>query len=66
MVIRWRSRGTHTETFLDVPPTGRAVEVVGVTFATFDGDRVTAEWVTWDPRQLLRALGIISIGEGNR
>ncbi|MCA1184871.1 MULTISPECIES: ester cyclase [unclassified Saccharopolyspora] len=66
VVIRWRSRGTHTETFLDVPPTGRAVEVVGVTFATFDGDRVTAEWVTWDPRQLLRALGIISIGEGNR
>ena len=66
VVIRWRSRGTHTATFLDVPPTGRAVEVVGVTFATFDNDRVTAEWVTWDPRQLLRALGIISIGEGNR
>jgi len=64
MAIRWRSTGTHTATFLDVPPTGRSVEVSGVVFADFDGERIAAEWVTWDPRQLLSALGIISLGEG--
>ncbi len=64
MAIHWRSTGTHTATFLDVPPTGRRVEVSGVAFARFAGERVAAEWVTWDPRQLLTALGIISLGEG--
>ncbi|MFR9730711.1 ester cyclase [Saccharopolyspora sp. MS10] len=64
MAIRWHSTGTHTGTFLDVPATGRRVEVTGVVFAHFDGERVVDEWVTWDPRQLLTALGIISLGEG--
>ncbi len=64
LAIRWHSTGTHTATFLDVPPTGRRVEVSGVAFARFAGEQVAAEWVTWDPRQLLRALGIISLGEG--
>lgn len=65
MAIRWYSTGTHTNTFLDVPPTGRRVEVSGVSFARFAGERIETEWVTWDPRQLLTALGIISLGEGN-
>lgn len=64
LAIRWHSTGTHTGAFLDVPPTGRRVEVSGVAFARFAGEQVAAEWVTWDPRQLLTALGIISLGEG--
>lgn len=66
MAIRWRSTGSHTATFLEVPPTGRRVEVSGVTFARFDGEVVVEERVTWDPRQLLNALGIISLGEGDK
>lgn len=62
LAIRWRSTGTHTGTFQQVPPTGREVEVFGVTFAHFSGSTVTEEWVTWDPRQLLTALGIITVG----
>lgn len=66
MVIRWRSTGTHTNAFLEVPATGRDVEVFGVTFASFADDKIVDEWVTWDPRQLLTALGIITLGEANR
>jgi steroid delta-isomerase-like uncharacterized protein len=65
MAIRWHSAGTHTGSFLGVPPTGRPVEVFGVTFTHFTGDTVAEEWVTWDPRQLLAALGIIALGDAD-
>ncbi|PWJ54328.1 conserved hypothetical protein, steroid delta-isomerase-related [Quadrisphaera granulorum] len=61
--IRWRSSGTHAHSFLGVPPTHRRVEVSGATFARFEGGRIVREDVTWDPRSLLSALGIISIGQ---
>lgn len=66
LAIRWRSTGTHTGSFHDVPPTGREVEVFGVTFAHFSGSAVTEEWVTWDPMQLLTALGIIPLAAATR
>ncbi|MEU5088536.1 ester cyclase [Streptomyces sp. NPDC021356] len=61
--IRWHSSGTHTKSFLGVPPTERRVEVSGATFARFEGERVVEEHVTWDPRALLSALGVISVGQ---
>ncbi|MFD4606022.1 ester cyclase [Streptomyces sp. NPDC058464] len=61
--IRWHSSGTHVNAFLGVPSTRRHVEVSGATFARFEGDRVVEEYVTWDPRALLSALGIISVGQ---
>lgn len=61
--IRWHSSGTHTNSFLGVPPTKRHVDVSGATFARFEGDRIVEEYVTWDPRALLSALGIIRVGQ---
>lgn len=61
--VRWRSVGTHQHSFLGVPPTGRSVQVAGATFAKFGEDgRIVEEQVTWDPRALLTALGIITLG----
>ncbi len=60
--VRWHSAGRHDHPFLGVPATHRQVEVSGATFARFDADRVLEEFVTWDPRTLLTALGIISVG----
>ena len=61
VAVRWHSLGTHTGEFLGVPPTGRPVRVSGATFSRFAGERIVEEWVTWDPRQLLSALGIIPL-----
>ncbi|MCH5671639.1 ester cyclase [Streptomyces gilvus] len=61
--IRWHSSGTHMNSFLGVPPTMRRVDISGATFARFEGDRIAEEHVTWDPRALLAALGIISVGQ---
>lgn len=63
--IRWHSTGTHTHGFLGVPPTRKKVVVSGATFARFENDLIVEEHVTWDPRALLAALGIIHVGEDN-
>jgi steroid delta-isomerase-like uncharacterized protein len=61
--IRWHSTGSHQQPFLGVPATKRQVAVSGATFARFENDRIVEEFVTWDPRALLTALGIISVGQ---
>ncbi|MEU6348175.1 ester cyclase [Streptomyces sp. NPDC047072] len=61
--IRWHSSGTHVNGFLGVPPTKRRVDISGATFARVEGDLIVEEHVTWDPRALLAALGIISVGQ---
>jgi steroid delta-isomerase-like uncharacterized protein len=63
LAIRWHSKGQHDRSFLGVPATGRTVEVSGATFSRFEGGVVVEEHVTWDPRALLTALGIIHVGE---
>jgi steroid delta-isomerase-like uncharacterized protein len=63
VAIRWHSDGRHEGSFLGVPATHRQMTVSGATFARFEGDLVVEEYVTWDPRALLAALGIIHVGE---
>lgn len=63
VAIRWHSSGTHENSFLGVPATKRRVDVSGATFSRFEGDRIVEEFVTWDPRALLSALGIIPVGQ---
>lgn len=61
MAIFWHSTGTHQNDFLGVPSTRRTVETYGSNHCVFNDGKVVAEHVTWDPRQLLSALGIISL-----
>lgn len=61
--VRWHSTGNHEHSFLGVPATKREVAVSGATFARFEDDRIVEEHVTWDPRALLTALGIIAVGQ---
>ena len=61
--VRWHSTGTHEHPYLGVPATKRQVSVSGATFSRFENDRIVEEFVTWDPRALLTALGIITVGQ---
>jgi steroid delta-isomerase-like uncharacterized protein len=65
VAVHWQTQGTHEGTFMDVPATGRKVTVTGASFLRFEGDRLAEEWVVWDPRELLSALGIWHLGAGN-
>jgi len=61
VAIRWRSVGTHTGRLMGVPATNRRVEVTGANFARFEGDQIAEEYVSWDPRELLEAIGVIHL-----
>jgi steroid delta-isomerase-like uncharacterized protein len=65
VAVHWQTSGTHTGEFMDVPATGRSIAVTGASFLRFDGDKLAEEWVVWDPRELLSALGIWHLGAGN-
>jgi Conserved protein/domain typically associated with flavoprotein oxygenases, DIM6/NTAB family len=61
--IFWSSTGTHTETFLGVPPTGRTVNTRGSNYVTMVEGRISSEVVTWDGGELLNSLGVRSLGD---
>jgi steroid delta-isomerase-like uncharacterized protein len=63
--IHWQSQGTHQGEFMDVPATGRNITVTGASFLRFDDGKLAEEWVVYDPRELLSALGIWHLGAGN-
>jgi len=65
VAIHWQTQGTHQGEFMDVPPTGRAITVTGASFLRFQDEFLAEEWVIWDPRELLSALGIWHLGPGN-
>jgi steroid delta-isomerase-like uncharacterized protein len=63
VVTRWRARGTHAGPLGELPPTGRAFEVGGITIERFEDGRIAEIWVARDELGLLRQLGAIPAGE---
>ncbi|MBI4493774.1 MAG: ester cyclase [Chloroflexi bacterium] len=59
VALGWKARGTHQGPLMNIPPTGRAVEVRGVTLLTVEGSKVRRGLYVWDVAGLLRALGLL-------
>ncbi len=58
-VLIWTMRGTHQGVFLHIPPTGRTVEIRGVSVLTFAGDKIVRGLNIWDTAGFLRAVGLL-------
>jgi steroid delta-isomerase-like uncharacterized protein len=56
VVTRYSFRGTHRDTFLGIPATGRPVQLTGIGIMRIDGDRVTEAWDYWDTASLIFQL----------
>ncbi|WP_217697887.1 ester cyclase [Sinomonas mesophila] len=63
IAIHWQSVGTHTGTFMGVPPTNRTVTVNGASFLRHRDGLITEEWTVWDPRELLSSMNIWHLGD---
>ena len=61
VAVRYRVSGTQTGEFLGVPPSGRRVEIDGLTLLRFDGDRVVERWQAMDTLELLQQLGAVPV-----
>ena len=60
VVTRWTVRGTHqgeVEGF--GPPTGRQVEMRGITIHRIDGGTIIEEWNSYDNLGVMQQLGLI-------
>lgn len=59
VVLVWTAHGTHQGTLMKIPPTGRPVEVRGVSLLTVEGGLIVKASYIWDVACLLRAIGLL-------
>ena len=58
VAVRWVSRGTNSGAMMGMPPTGRAMEVMGISlFQVVDG-KVAWEWEGFDTMGMMQQLGL--------
>jgi steroid delta-isomerase-like uncharacterized protein len=60
-VTRWTVRGTHQGEVEEFgPPTGRQVELKGITIHRIDGGKIVEEWEAYDNLSILQQLGLVA------
>lgn len=63
VMTRWTARGTHQGELMDVPPTGKEVEMTGITFNRVADGKVIEQRENADMLGLLQQLGVIPEAE---
>jgi predicted ester cyclase len=56
LCIRWRCKAKHTGAGLDIPPTGRMIDVTGVSIIRVAGSMFTESWQNWDMLGMLQQV----------
>ena len=59
LAFLWTAEGTHERSFMRVPPTGRRVEVCGVTLLTVQDGQIVRGLYLWDMAGLLRSMKLL-------
>ncbi|HMD84570.1 MAG TPA: ester cyclase [Terriglobia bacterium] len=57
VVARWISRGTHHGAFAGIAPTGRRIEIMGISIFRLADGKVQEEWEGFDTLALMQQLG---------
>jgi steroid delta-isomerase-like uncharacterized protein len=59
VVLRWQLHMTHSGHFLQYPPSGKNVNVSGITIFRIANGKIVAGWDKWDQLGLLEQIGAI-------
>jgi steroid delta-isomerase-like uncharacterized protein len=59
VALIWTMRGAHHGRLMNIPPTGRTVEIRGVSVLTIENGKITRGLTIWDTAGLLRALHLL-------
>ncbi len=60
VVTRWTIRGTHQGEIEEFgPPTGRQVEIKGITIHRIEGGKIVEEWERYDNLSVMQQLGFV-------
>jgi steroid delta-isomerase-like uncharacterized protein len=58
VAVRWVSRGTHLGPMMGIPPTGRSIEIMGISIFHIADHMVAEEWEGFDTMGLMQQLGV--------
>ncbi|OGO31481.1 MAG: hypothetical protein A2136_10410 [Chloroflexi bacterium RBG_16_54_11] len=61
VAVRWLMSGTHTAALFGIPPSGKAVNVAGISLLRFSDGKVVEDWVSEDSLGLMQQIGVIPI-----
>lgn len=59
VVARWSCRGTHKGELNGIAPTGKQVNITGISIARFTNGKMTEGFVNWDALGLMQQLGVV-------
>lgn len=60
VVTRWTIRGTHQGEIEEFgPPTGRQVEMKGISISRIEGGKIVEEWNSYDNLAVMQQLGLV-------
>ena len=59
VMTRWSCRGTHKGDLSGIAPTGKQINISGVTIARLANGKMAESWVNWDALGLMQQLGIV-------
>jgi steroid delta-isomerase-like uncharacterized protein len=61
VVTRWTVRGTHQGEIEEFgPPTGRQMELKGITIHRIEGGKIVEEWNAYDNLSVMQQLGLVA------
>ncbi len=59
VVARWSCRGTHKGDLNGIAPTGKRVNITGISIAHFTNGKMSEGFVHWDALSLMQQLGVV-------
>jgi len=59
VMTRWSCRGTHKGDLRGIAPTGKQINISGVTIARLANGKFAEGWVNWDALGLMQQLGVV-------
>ena len=59
VVWRWTFRGTHKDTFMGIPATGKQITMTGISIDRFAGGQIVERWTQVDLLGLMQQLGVV-------
>jgi steroid delta-isomerase-like uncharacterized protein len=61
VAVRITMSGTHTGSFMGIPPTGKRISFTGMYVARVDDGKIVEHWGEEDSVSLLQQLGVLSL-----
>ena len=58
VALQWTVTGVNDGMMRDMQPTGKRVNVKGLTLARVEDGKIVEEWITWDLLDMYRQLGV--------